>query len=146
MTNESRETDGELSSLIKVAHYIEQIRNGDLPEEMHRALLGAVVSDFRISKGLNRAELAEIAEVPRAIITKIEHGKLKPSEIDNLWLAGIGGALEIPGYLLVYLLRGLPKVSARGIAKTAEIRSEQNVTPEPSGERAKPRYRPGLAF
>jgi transcriptional regulator with XRE-family HTH domain len=155
---QNQQHGGEFDSLVKVANYMERIRDGQLDPDLHVALLGAIINDFRLSHGLTRADLAEISKLDREIITKIEHGKYKASEIDDLWLASIGGALMIPAYLLVYVLRGLPKLPEKGIFKPAQKPVEQvdpkahkepkvQREPRPQPPKRTPKnYRPGLAF
>jgi transcriptional regulator with XRE-family HTH domain len=140
---QSQKNSGEFESLIRVSNYMDKIREGQLDPDLHIALLGAIINDFRLSHGLSRAELAEIADLDRETITKIEHGKYRADEINDLWLASIGGALRIPAYLLVYVLRGLPKLPRKGIFKPVQKPAEHKTQPP---KRTPKNYRPGLAF
>lgn len=108
-------------SFAKVVTYMEQFRNGNLEQELHVAILGALIADLRLSKGMNREELSEITELPKDLIAQLERGVLPAREIQDLWLASISGALNIqPTRLLVYILRGLPRPPARGIPRAAQ--------------------------
>jgi transcriptional regulator with XRE-family HTH domain len=133
-----KSTEQKMALLTKTLTCIDQWRNGTMEEEHRTSLLAMIIKSQRISQKLTRSELADIADIAKHVITSLERAELGAEEIDDLWLAKISGALNIqPAWLLLVILRGLPKISDSGITKPTPkpaIASAKN-----SVERAKPR-------
>jgi transcriptional regulator with XRE-family HTH domain len=72
---------------------VEQWQRGDRSEGLRRAMLSVLIRDLRLSQNMNRAELAEITEIPRERIFALEHGTLPLNQLSIGDIGALAGAL-----------------------------------------------------
>jgi transcriptional regulator with XRE-family HTH domain len=86
-------TAGIGSDVLEVNNYVKQWQSGDRSQTLRRAILSVLVRDLRLSLDMNRAELAEITEIPRERILAIEQGTLPLDQLSIGDLGALAGAL-----------------------------------------------------